>query len=422
MLRIFILSILFWAVFDAGASESYYGANSHQVIAKFHGKIQFNLAQHRMTDAFIYSKVKDQIFQAIGPLRRQPKSGSFYPDFKIKVLKTKAFGNTGYADYEFTGKMAVHKDLNKKIQLVLTRNPDMISHQTGKTCFSEESSFPFWYYWDPSTKGCRVQAGEHYDIVEAELTPLPNNELAYPEYARLVDHGVIDVHAFFGPDKKWDPDLDADNSKDIGVKQYRRFRKTLRESGYEIRKWSTEEVRLIYPYAKAWTPLVEEATLPTARGLIRVRMFLGQTFVLNVFQNSAFQVFWKNALETAAVVMYSGHAGQGYNLKDWMIEWRQSKIRMPQDKYQILHLATCIPYTYYTEMFFDMKPKNIDVLGYAGGETLFKFMSVDMLNTLSSIRHWAETGERLSYQLLAARIQNEPFLFYASGIGDNPIN
>ncbi|MBC7458671.1 MAG: hypothetical protein H7235_10350, partial [Bdellovibrionaceae bacterium] len=112
-------------------------------------------------------------------------------------------------------------------------------------------------------------------------------------------------------------------------------------------------------------------TKETYRGQIRIRLLYLETHLGNA-NSKAFHYFWRDSLKNESVILYNGHSGIGRNLNLGYIEQEQGfKIHMSKD-YQIIFFGSCMPYGYYTQMYFDRKAtaedpkgtKNLDLLVY----------------------------------------------------------
>ena len=102
---------------------------------------------------------------------------------------------------------------------------------------------------------------------------------------------------------------------------------------------------------------------------------------------------------------------------------RGLKLPLAKD-YQILFLGSCVPYAYYTDMFFQKKAhsndpagtKNLDILAY-GNESVFA--NVDDIRLTEAILKYMEKDKRTSYQDI---ITNDALYFLSvNGDEDNPI-
>jgi hypothetical protein len=203
---------------------------------------------------------------------------------------------------------------------------------------------------------------------------------------------------------------------------YRPRKAALLKQGYKARMMSSSEVRQLYSISSSGgTPTVEQLILNTAKGKIDIKMVYTNTGF--DYDSAGFHAMLKAVLLTDGVIIYNGHSGLGKNLNLAEIEARRGFQFQFDDNYQILFLGSCIPYSYYTDMFFSRKSsandlkgtKNLDIMAF-GGETGAE-ISYDVF-ILDAVYKYATQNKRLSYQELISK--NSVYYFGINGDEDNP--
>jgi hypothetical protein len=163
--------------------------------------------------------------------------------------------------------------------------------------------------------------------------------------------------------------------------------------------------------------------LKGAHSNIRIRLVLSDTGYAH--NSAAFHAFLKEALANESVVIYDGHSGIGKNMDLAGIEkLRNIKLTL-NPKYQILFFGSCVPYAYYTDMYFARKKSptdpngtlNLDIFTY-GQESVFA-NDQDRSLTQALVR-WAQQNYRTSYQEIIGSGSN--YYFGINGDEDNPKN
>ncbi len=298
-----------------------------------------------------------------------------------------------------------------------------------------QSEGDFWYFWNPTKRGCPLVEGEHYKKISANIERIENTRSTYPEYARLVRNTrvgkVIRIDALFGLDKAYhnrDPWKRGAN-EDINASNYRNLSVWLQRKGYEVTKrWSRSEVRaMITNNNESWKDVtVEELTKEAANGVkLVVRLFFGPSGINE--DSLPFHYFVKDAMETGSVFVYSGHSGLGGNLNlPWIERNRGFRIQPDKSNYQLYFINGCTTYSYYNEYFFSRKvsttdatgSKNLDVITN-GLATYFSVIDDTDYYLIDAITEWADGGRVMSYQELAS-ISDTNNLYGVNGDEDNP--
>jgi hypothetical protein len=233
----------------------------------------------------------------------------------------------------------------------------------------------FWYFWDPDQEGCPI---EKKDLVRvtARIRPLPNSRDTYPDYARLYasngNRMALKVVVMVGIDEDF-------SDEDLGRVAFNGDVDHLINLGYQVNNRNRRQVTF--------------KNGPNTDYDLDMNIYL-------VDQNSAqFDELAIDALETADIFVYSGHSGLGGHLAPGRFEdFIGRRIRMPQDKYQILAFQGCSTYAYYNESYFDLKrsasdpsgSKNLDIITAGIGLTFDSGPEQDAMildSLLSGSRH-----------------------------------
>jgi hypothetical protein len=98
--------------------------------------------------------------------------------------------------------------------------------------------------------------------------------------------------------------------------------------------------------------------------LVRVRHLLVDTAIDS--KSAAFAKFFKESVETADVLIYSGHSGLGGNLDIPSLQEKAGEFTFNPKKRQLFYFNSCSSYTYFLEPFRAEKTKSkIDILSNA---------------------------------------------------------
>lgn len=328
--------------------------------------------------------------------------------FLVKYnLKTKGIFSNGKVQYSFT----------------LPINPKKLFAVSQGKCSvkpSEESNF--WYHWEPTLTNCPLRETVDYFITHSNLTPIKNTEKSYPEYSRLVDASkVIKVTMFFGFEKygyqNWTP-----SGTDWGIRGFNQAREFLKNSGFSEAILTAQQVASLYKAKDRFIPYISEFTFKGSTATIRIRLILCDTGINH--NSTAFHFLLKDSLQQESVIVYNGHSGIGHNLDLSHIEKLRGIKFVMSPKYQIVFLGSCIPYSYYTEIFFNRKKnqsdptgsRHLDILSY-GKEALFGNKEDQAF--IKALTTYAVSGEKQSYQQIINSSPN--YFFGVNGDEDNPL-
>ncbi len=115
------------------------------------------------------------------------------------------------------------------------------------------------------------------------------------------------------------------------------------------------------------------------------------------------------------MILFAGHAGLGLNIDPEWLARRRGRPMNFAGHAQLVHLATCLTYTHLGDRIWGAKadPESaLHVIGYAGGETPFRSMAMELHNTLSAVREWAKGDRAPTYSELLSRAPSEPHLMH----------
>jgi hypothetical protein len=412
--------------FDDGNQE-YFGADHNEASMTIPGVLIVNQAP-QPTAAYIDGQVRSQMRYMLGLMRsREHQAAALYPKWTYKVSEIKKTSAASYTvKYDLQAKGIFARGINR-YTFTIPLNPYSVFAASQKKCMVEknvEDSF-YWYHWEPLIAGCPLKENVDYYNATVNLTPILNTQRTFPEYQKLVDsNNTIKVTMFFGLEKydymNWTPQGD-----DWGIKGYNKQRETLKAMGFAESIWNRDQVLRIYSpkSASANIPYVIEMNLKGAHSNIRIRLVLSDTGYAH--NSAAFHAFLKEALANESVVIYDGHSGIGKNMDLAGIEkLRNIKLTL-NPKYQILFFGSCVPYAYYTDMYFARKKSptdpngtlNLDIFTY-GQESVFA-NDQDRSLTQALVR-WAQQNYRTSYQEIIGSGSN--YYFGINGDEDNPKN
>ena len=178
---------------------------------------------------------------------------------------------------------------------------------------------------------------------------------------------------------------------------------------------------MLYKAKDKFVPYITEFNFAGKVANHRIRLILLDS---GFYHNStAFHQLLQESLAKESVVFYNGHSGIGHNLDLMAIEKLRSLKFILNPKYQILFLGSCVPYSYYTDMFFSRKKTaadpagtaNLDILSY-GKESIFGNIEDQALT--KALTRYAASGEKLSYQVIIRSSPN--YFFGVNGDEDNP--
>ena len=398
-------------------APSYFGSGANEASFSFDATIIVPESSGKPTEDSIRDSVKYAMRFVLGSIH---ENGSVYAGFTTKINNFEILDSGDYrVFYTLTGKGVFKKDLTSvKFNVPIVPNKLWsLSHGKCQPVDEETDEGNFWYSWTPEKGNCPLIKDEHWVKTEVQLTAMPATADTYPEYERLVVGNQLAVTMFFGASDhanvKWNP-MDP-TSKDQGARSYLKMREFLVTTlGYSAHEMTPDEVRMTYSLReKLQLPFAEELTKVTANGNVRIRLLFLETGYLNDNSDS-FHFILKDAVKKESVVMYDGHSGIGRNLNLDRIESSRNFKILFNPNYQLIYFGSCLPYAYYTDLFFkrkitDVDPngtKNLDILAYAKES---HFGSVENLRLVLALDNYMVRAEKTSYQNIITKTPKDFF-------------
>ncbi|MBY0555365.1 hypothetical protein K2P97_12605 [bacterium] len=401
----------------------YFGADHTEAEFSIVGQLRIHLANQPTKDQ-LDTVIRAQMRYMLGLMRsREKTAAALYPKWSFTTLETTKISEGVWSAKYLLKSKGVFATGTQEYTFTIPHRPlEIFKKSEGKCMEKESEDSNFWYHWEPLKPGCPLQEGVDYFTYTAALTPIANTTETYPEYEKLVDNNkTIKATMFFGFENYDFPKWTPDGGQDWGIIGYNRQREFLKNLGFTETVWAQEQVENIYKAKDGFVPYVIEMTLNGDNANLRYRLVLADTGYSHT--STAFHAFLKEALANESVVFYNGHSGIGQNLDLASIEkLRGTKLNF-NPNYQIIFLGSCVPYSYYTEIFFNKKknsadPKgtlNLDLLSY-GKESVFA-NEEDYALTRAIVK-WAQKGKKESYQDIIRASPN--YFIGVSGDEDNP--
>ena len=401
----------------------YYAADRNEAEFSFTGYVTVNQSKEP-TRVQIDPLIRRQMRYMLGLMRsREKTAAALYPKWNFSTLEVKKNTAAGFTVKYLLKSRGIFAAGTTEYTFNLPYNPQTIFADSQGKCMKEKSEDSnFWYHWEPLHPGCPLVENTHYFQVTAKLVPKYNTVQTFPEYAKLVDATkTIKMTMFFGFEHydfaNWNPQ----GGEDWGIRGYNQQREFLKAQGFSETVWTPAQVESIYKAKDKFVPYVIEMNRPGPVAHLRIRLVLADTGFSH--KSTAFHYFLKESLAKESVIVYNGHSGIGHNLDIPAIE-RLRRIKMPMNpNYQILFLGSCVPYAYFTDMFFAKKRTaadplgtlNLDIFTY-GKESIFGNVE-DQALTRALVR-FGQDGSRTSYQTI---VRTSPKYFFAvNGDDDNP--
>lgn len=407
-------------------APSYFGRDAVEAAFSFEAQIIAPASSATPTEASIQSSVKYAMKYVLGSIH---EDGSVYAGFQTKINSVETLANGEYkVSYTLNGK-GVFKASATEVKFNVPIVPEKLWALSKEKCHDPKEEVDegnFWYSWNPERSRCPLVKNQHWMPIKVKLSPMPATADTYPEYERLIVNSQMTVSVFYGSadhdNQTWNP-LDHD---DLGAESYKRTRDYLINTlGFVAREMSFEELTKVYSLrAKMPKPFAEELTKQTAKGLLRIRLFFLDTQYMHD-ESITFHYLLKHALKNESVVFYDGHSGIGRNLNlDRIDSNREFKITF-NSNYQLIYFGSCLPYAYYTDLFFKRKitpedpngTKNMDILAYAKES---HFGNVENLRILLALDTYMINNEKTSYQKIIT--ENPKDFFGVIGDEDNSIS
>lgn len=368
--------------------------------------------------------IRMQMRYMLGLMRsRETKAAALYPKWSFSLTEIKKLAVGFYAvKYDLKTK-GVFASGTTQYTFTIPLNPKKIFAQSKGQCMQETAvESNFWYHWEPLLGNCPLKENVEYFNYTTDLKLIANTAESYPLYDKLVDSNkIIKMTLFFGFEKYGFQNWSPEGGEDWGIRGYNQQREFLKSMGFSETIWTRQQIETLYKAKDRFIPYISEYNLAGSTANIRIRLVLADTGF--AYNSTAFHMLLKDALAKESVVAYNGHSGIGHNLDLAAIEKLRTIKFTFNPNYQILFLGSCVPYAYYTEMFFSRKKSakdvngslKLDILSY-GKESVFANQEDHALTR--ALVSYAETGSKQSYQNIIRSSPN--YFFGVNGDEDNP--
>ncbi len=442
----------------------YYGADSQEATLTFSAR-----AEYISKDAVISNNARNyilnyQVKYLFGALKEHPGNKEDGVNDFIKTpgvpktshkLYLRSSGQENLPDgtirhhwnYEFVDKVAFSKEFlktgEKSLKLRLPKNPGYLAGGVSSPTYSKgmvgdknpctddhyQSEGDFWYFWNPYKEGCPKEVMDETIVVDAKLVPDASTTLTYPEYARLLEDGLLDITYVVGPDDS------KEKEGDLGRAAFDKTFAVLTQ-GKAAAKNST--LTMSAGTRKFLNSISTEddivfKTLEDSKDMKVLYAFRkGKTVVIQMFfvdpkkESVDFYGVVRDAIISSDVFLYDGHSGLGGNLPVSRL-YLENEAKFLKNKYQVLFFNGCSTYAYYNEQYFDQKrtpeiqsgTKNLDIVTTSIGAPWDVGADIDSIFILS-----LTSGFRPSWQKLMDDIFNvdpkKTALTQVNGDEDNP--
>lgn len=409
---------------QAQENPDYYGSQNQEASFSIQSYTYFGKSLGSPSEERIANDVKTKVKYLLGYMRRNPQSPSaVYPKYKVTTVKIEDTGSQYRVWYQISGKGVFAPGLTNYTFLIPISHSTIYEKSQEKCTVADGDKVDastFWYHWDPYIDGCPLQ--ENVDFIKSTTTLnyISNTTSTYPEYDRLFNSGTLNAWSFFGVANYEETNWNPINSPDISARDYNHQRDILINNFHmSSRVWSSSEVRQYYNGEAL--PYIEEFSKNTPKGLVVFRLFFGNTGLEH--NSSAFHAFLKIGLASGQVMIYNGHSGIGKNLNLSSIETNRGYKLPLNQNYQIFFLGSCVPYAYYTDMFFQRKvsavdskgTKNLDIITF-GDESVFGNHYDDRL--IAALFDYADNNRKQTYQKIIGT--DTGYYLGVNGDEDNP--
>ncbi len=287
--------------------------------------------------------------------------GSPQTQTKIKILSSAKVGDQVLIRYENSGKMLFHTNaatlLLKKGYLDIPM-PLSTRDIYDVNCTDEHyTSFgDYWYFYDVYRKGCEYLAKPPMsEIVRITLSESTQKKIDQtPKLPQLRGNNkngslflIYAMHGFESSPKKYD----------LGRLNFNEFNDYLIKNGFS-------EDRLKPRSSNPFNIYKKQITLDNNQVIeVEVRHLLATTSINST--SVVFAKFFKEAVETADVILYGGHSGLGGNLDLDRLQEKSGAFTFAKDKKQLFFFDSCSSYSYYLQTFAAEKTKaKIDIISY----------------------------------------------------------
>lgn len=279
---------------------------------------------------------------------------------KIKILKSEVDRDIVRVKYSNSGKMILHKKAAEKIiaatELVVPMPTNPYTIYDEKCTDEHYNSFgDYWYFYDPFRKGCnyllkKPLATEVHIAIKAVEYKKIQTMMQLPQVRGNNGNGdLLSIYVIHGYES------DPKDKEDSGRINFEEFNAYLRKNNFTEDKVKSARHSSLLVFTK-------DITLDNGKTVnVEIKHMLVQTEIQS--RSKIFAKFFKEAVETADVIIYGGHSGLGGNLDIPSLEEKAGAYSFNPKKKQIFFFDSCASYSYYLEHFAVEKTKaKIDVV------------------------------------------------------------
>ncbi|MBC7690165.1 MAG: hypothetical protein H7222_00200 [Methylotenera sp.] len=308
-------------------------------------------------------QVQLQLTFLSGAFQNNPVQGGRRTDDTAVITRE----DKNFIYYHYKGKALLDNKVGNHYPFTLPRDPKTVYQASvnpdGKVPCTDphyQGAGDYFYFWNPTARGCRLQKERDYFEITADVKRLPDAPQTFPDYSRLIDkNGEITIHVLMGKNEDKTtrkPVFSFDDSAPT-FKQYDALLKKEKFSAKTLSKNEILHMMAVQPEGKEVyykkLPYIREYEKTEGGVKVKIRYFYGNVSAAD--DSGPMHFFWKDAIEHASVAIYSGHSGLGWNLKPEMIQEELGEFNVDPYRYQIWVLDGCSTYTYYQQPYFQVK-------------------------------------------------------------------
>lgn len=285
-------------------------------------------------------------------------------DMRLTLRSVSRDLKTGLMRVQYTnqGKILLHKTaarkMAKKAAFAVPLPANISTYYDARCVDPDYPDFDyFWYFYDPFQQDCEYLTQEpdaHRVIVNIRESRVVDPKTT-PRLDLLRGNNgngdILSVYVVHGFSESYKP-------KDDGRVNFEQLNSYLRDNGFDEDVLNRTKNRPLHLFTKT-------ITLANGKDVqIQIKHQLADAEIDT--KGITFAKFFKEAVETADVVIYAGHSGLGDNLDIAALEKKVGGFNFNPKKRQIFFFDACTSYGYYLASFAAEKTKaKIDVVTYA---------------------------------------------------------
>ncbi len=324
-----------------------------------------------------------------------------------------------FVPYDYSAQWLIYKDFPAtSMTFPVPFQRDMQQTPGWKECGDSEPEHQtagfFWYFWDPSRRGCDQQLGVDYQNVELKFGDITaQTTRTYPEYQRMIrtingEKFLQMTFAFGYVEDAEDPNPFED--RDDGMREFQSFLKKADKALSPLGFQKSPVLQSEYEGA-------DDLTIGTRFTGVKdgVKVEVTVVAAAGVDQMMLFAESYAHRKE--AFFAWFGHSrvGSGFDAQSFQYIMRNdpAKFSLTAD-YQLIYWSGCNSYSYYTLPFFDMKAamnpavdpkgtKNLDIISN-GLPTYFSLNASNAEIMLKTLIKWKTPT---SYQTIVDQIEKK---------------